>query len=388
MIDSPDSPATSEEIIEFDEFESNLERQGDNARASWRFSGDHIQQALAHCSSERKEALIWAFGWCISRGIWFGTFANQVGYAQNTLYKIMTGRHIDPKTGEQYDIPEKLHLAVLAFRRLELKRAKLGDTEFVVTPSVKRIWQGCDLARESRTPVFIYGASHIGKTWALREYAIANNHGRTVLVRVPSKAGLAGLVKALAEALGVSAKANTPAMIERIKRALAPNHLVIFDEVHQLQYTYRKESFFACIEVIREIYDHVECGIVLCTTNVFRTRFESAQKEELEQLFKRGVHKVQLGDIVRTEDLKPIFDKVGLPWPGRRFTVEVAGVKDQPHEVLRKLAREGGLKAITERIRYGRLIASRTSEALSWSHFIHAHLIIETEAQQPADDWQ
>ncbi len=388
MIDSTDTPAISPEIDEFDEFESNLERQGDNARASWRFSGDHIQQALAHCSSERKEALIWAFNWCSSRGIWFGNFANQVGYATNTLYKIFTGKHIDPKSGEQYDVPEKLYLAVLAFRKLEIKRAKLGDTEFVVTPAVKRIWQGCDLARESRTPVFIYGASHIGKTWALRQYAIDNNHGRTVLVRVPSKAGLAGLVKALAEALGVSAKSNTPAMIERIKRALAPNHLVIFDEVHQLQYTYRKESFFACIEVIREIYDHVECGIVLCTTNVFRTRFESAQKEELEQLFKRGVHKVQLGDIVRTEDLKPILAKVNLEWPGRRFTVEVAGVKDQPHEVLRKLAREGGLKAITERIRYGRLIAGRQNEPLAWSHFIHAHLIIETEAQQPADDWQ
>ena len=388
MNDSPDTPAVTDEIEEFDEFESNLERQGDNARASWRFSGDHIQQALAHCSSERKEALIWAFNWCVGRGIWFGNFANQVGYAKNTLYKIYTGRHIDPKSGVQYDVPEKLHQAVLAFRKLEIKRAKLGDTEFVVTPSVRRIWQGCDLARESRTPVFIYGASHIGKTWALKHYTIENNHGRTIFVRVPSKAGLAGLVKALAEALGISAKSNTPAMIERIKKALAPNHLIIFDEVHQLLHTYRQQSFFACIEVIREIYDHVECGIVLCTTNVFRTRFESAQKEELEQLFKRGVHKVQLGDTIRTEDLKPILDKVGLPWPGRRFTIEAAGVKDQPHEVLRKLAREGGLKAITERIRYGRLLASRQSEPLSWSHFILAHLIIETEARQPADDWQ
>ena len=199
-------PITPDAGEQFDEYESNLERQGDNARASWRFSGDHIQQALAHCSSERKEALIWAFNWCISRGIWFGNFANQVGYATNTLYKVYTGKHIDPKTGQQYDIPEKLHLAVLDFRKLEIKRAKLGDTEFVITPAVKRIWAGCDLARESRTPVFIYGASHIGKTWALRQYALDNNHGRTVLVRVPSKAGLAGLVKALAEALGISRK--------------------------------------------------------------------------------------------------------------------------------------------------------------------------------------
>lgn len=378
---------TTAPAVEIEIQEMNLPRQGANARASWRFSGDHIQQALAHCTPERKEALIWCFHWCIRREIGFSDFAKQVGYAENTLYKIYTGRHTDPNGGGQYDIPEKLHTAVLSFRKLEISKENLGETEFIVTPTARRVWDGCDLARESRTPVFIYGASHIGKTWALRRYAVDNNHSRTALVRVPGKSGLAGLIKAIAEAVGVSAKANTPAMIERIKRALAPNHLLILDEVHQLQYTYRKESFFACIEVIREIYDHVECGVVLCTTNVFRSRFESAQKEELEQLFKRGVHKVQLGDIVRTEDLKPILAKVGLEWPARRFSVEVGGVKDQPHEVLRKLAREGGLKSITERIRYGRRIAANTREPLSWSHFIHAHLIIESSAQIPADDW-
>jgi DNA transposition AAA+ family ATPase len=377
------APAAAPEVLE-----TNTQRQGGNARASWRFSGDHVQQALAHCTPERKEALLWAFQWSIKRGIAFADFAKQVGYAENTLYKIYTGRHTDPNTGAQYDVPEKLWQAVLDFRKLELRRAKLGETEFVVTPSVRRIWDGCDLARESRTPVFLYGASHIGKTWALREYTLNNNHGRTVLVRVPGKAGLAGLVKSIAEALGVSAKANTPAMIERIKRALAPNHLLILDEVHQLLWTYRRESFFACIEVIREIHDSEECGMVLCTTNVFRSRFESARKEELEQLFKRGVHQVQLGDIVRVEDLRPILDHVGLEWPGRRFTVEIAGVKDQPHEVLRKLAREGGLKSITERIRYGRRLAASRQEPLAWAHFIHAHLIIEAGAQTPADDWQ
>jgi DNA transposition AAA+ family ATPase len=383
-IDNPDAgPEPAAEVLE-----TNAQRQGANARATWRFSGDHVQQGLAHCTPERKEVLIWCFNWCIKRAIAFADFAKQVGYAENTLWKIFNGRHTDPGTGAQYDVPEKLWQAAADFRKLELRKAKLGETEFVVTPTARRIWDGCDLARESRTPVFIYGASHIGKTWALRYYTLENNHGRTVMVRVPAKAGLAGLVKAMAEAVGVSSKANTPAMVERIKRALAPNHVVILDEVHQLQYTYRKDSFFGCIEVIREIYDFVECGFVLATTNAFRSRFESARKEELEQLFKRGVHQVQLGDIVRAEDLKPILATVGLEWPGRRFTVEIAGIKDQPHEVLRKLAREGGLKSITERIRYGRRLAAGRKEPLSWAHFIHAHLIIETGSQEPADDWQ
>lgn len=370
-----------------DRDESILDRQGANARASWRFSADHLQQALAHCTPERKEALIWCFTWCIQRGMHFSDFAAQVGYAENTLWKIYAGRHTNPASGERYDIPEKLFKAAADFKKLELKKAKLGETEFVFTPLVKRVWNACDLARESRTPVFLYGSSHIGKTWALRHYAIEHNHGRTVMIRVPAKDGLGGLVKAIASALGISTKANTPAMIERIKKALAPNHLIIFDELHQLQYTYRKESFFACIEVIRELYDHVECGMVFCTTNVFRGRFESARKEELEQVFKRGVHRVQLGDIVRAEDLKAILQNVRLPWPDRKFTIQVGDVKDQPHEILRKLSREEGLKSITERIRYGRLLSNKTGEPLSWVHFTQAHLIIEINAKAPKDDW-
>jgi hypothetical protein len=127
--------------------------------------------------------------------------------------------------------------------------------------------------------------------------------------------------------------------------------------------------------------------MVFCTTNVYRSSVESARKEQLEQVFRRGVHKVQLGDIVRTEDLKPILQNVGLPWPDRRFTIEVGGIRDQPHEILRKLAREEALKAITERIRYGRLLANKSGEPLSWEHFTKAHLIIENNAIMPKDDW-
>lgn len=363
------------------------EHTGDVARASWRFSADHIQKALAHCTPERKEVLLWCFQWSIHHGIWFDDFAKQVDYAPNTLYKVYTGKHTDPKTGKKYDIPEKLFKAAQEFKKLEMKRAQLGETEFVRTPLVRRVNNACDLARESRTPVFLYGASHIGKTWALRHYTIENNHGRTVMIRVPAKDGLGGLVKAICAGLGVAPKGNTPAMIARIKNALASNHLLIFDELHQLQYTYRKESFFACMEVIREFYDHVECGMVFCTTNVFRSRFENSQKEELEQVFKRGVHRVQLGDIVRVEDLKVILGRDNLEWPKRKQTVEVAGVKEEPYEILRQLGRNEGLKSVTERVRYGRKLASKEGTPLEWRHFVHAHLIIKHNATAPKDDW-
>lgn len=267
---TPEKPeATETELAE-----SSRIIKGANARASWNVSQDKLHQHLRHCTPEKKELIIWSFQWCIQRGIYQEDFAAQVDYDRKTINKILTGAYKNPRTGDQYDIPDKLADSIRAFRKQQLAQAQLGDIDFVVTPTVKRIWTGCDLARESQTPVFIYGASHIGKTWALEHYAVSNNHGATPIVRIPSSAGLGGMIRAIAAKVGVSPNGNIADLTERIKNALARNQVLILDEVHQLIYTYRKESFFACLEVLRSIYDHAKCGMVLCTTNVFQRKIE------------------------------------------------------------------------------------------------------------------
>jgi DNA transposition AAA+ family ATPase len=368
-------------------------QQGGNARASWRVSADNLHQNLRHCTPEKKELVIWAFMWCIDRGIFLDDFAAQVGYDRKTVDKIVTGAYRDPRTQELYDIPDKLAKAIETFRKQQQAAAQLGDIDFVKTPSAMRIWTGCDLSRESHTPAFIYGASHLGKTWALEHYAVENNHGGTPMVTIPSSSGLGGLVNAIAEKVGISQRGNTADKIDRIKKALAKNQVLILDEVHQLIYTYRRESFFACLEVIRSIYDHAKCGMVLSTTNVFRSKMEQERKSALEQFFRRGVHRVQLGNIVRREDAEMIFAHHGLDWPSKSLSFEFdlgQGKKlvEKPHAVLHQLAREEGLKAMTERIRYARKFAAKEKAKLNWRHFTQAHLTIQANAAEPADDWK
>lgn len=367
-------------------------QQGGNARASWRVSSDHLHQNLRHCTPEKKELVHWAFMWCIDRNIFLDDFAAQVGYDRKTIDKIITGAYRDPRTSELYDIPDKLADAIRRWRRDQQAAAQLGDIDFVVTPTVNRIWTGCDLARESHTPVFIYGASHLGKTWALEHYAVANNHGSTPMVRIPASSGLGGMVRAIAEQTGVSPNGNVADLVERIKRALTKNQVLILDEVHQLIYTYRKESFFACLEVLRSIYDHAKCGMVICTTNVFRARIEQERKAALEQLFRRGVHRVQLGNIVRVEDARLILAHHALDWPEKGLSFEFGEganrIVEKPWEILRQLGKEEGLKAITERIRYARKFAAKERKRLDWKHFVMAHLTIASNAAEPADDWK
>lgn len=387
MIDFPDSPIERDALLE-----SARTRQGANARASWRVSTDRIHHHLRHCSPDKKELLVWAFLWCIQRGIFLDDFAGQVGFEAIFIDRIITGKYCDLKSGELYDIPDQLAEGIRRFRMLQSSVTQSGGIHFVVTPTVNRIWTGCDLARESQTPVFISGASHIGKTMALERYASDSDRGITHFVRIPSSSGLGGMVRIIAESVGISPNGSVVDLIERIKRAVMKNHVLILDEIHQLIYTYRKESFFACLEVIRSIYDYAKCGMVICTTNVFQKEMEKERKSALEQIFRRGVHRVQLGNIVQANDARLIFEHHGLQWPAKslKVTFEIPGrplIEEKPFEILRTLANEDGLKAMTERIRYARKFAAKANEPLDWKHFTEAHLTIAANAVAPPDDW-
>ena len=71
--------------------------------------------------------------------------------------------------------------------------------------------------------------------------------------------GLGGMVRRISGQLGNADKGNVNDLIERIKHAVSPDMLLIFDELHLLMYTYRLGSFFACLEVLREIHDESGC---------------------------------------------------------------------------------------------------------------------------------
>lgn len=361
---------------------------GNTPRASWQFSLPDIRANIAHCTHEGKEALVSAFLWCTDHHhpVHRNEFARRVGYSPNVIYKIYAGKYVDPGTGKQYDVPTDLIKAIRQFIEVERERFLGGQTEFVMTPTARKIFTACDLARESQTPVFLWGPSHIGKTWALERYSADNNHGRTVYIRMKAASGLGGMVRRMAERLGVSPKANTADLIDRIKLALTPNMLVLLDELHLLMYTYRAQSFFACLEVVREIYDEVQCGLVLCGTKLLLEKMDAGKHHEMEQLMRRGVHKVPLPNMPTKADLSAILRSSGLEFPDRKDVVTVKDIDEKPYEVLRQLAKNHGLKAITERLRYSRKLAARKGDKkLAWEHFVEAHLIIAAQAAADND---
>jgi hypothetical protein len=151
------------------------------------------------------------------------------------------------------------------------------------------------IARESRTPVFLFGPSQVGKSWGLIHDAESHDDGRTIYVRCSSISGLHGLMNAIGKCIGVSPAGNKDAMKQSMIAAFQSDMLLILDEFHELLYVYRRESFFACAEFVRELYDRVGMGIVLSLTNFGRDRIWESRRSDLEQIFRRGVHRVQVG---------------------------------------------------------------------------------------------
>jgi len=369
-------------------------RIGDTVAATWSVTLEDLRTNLTHDknSDEDIELFVWCYLHCThpDHPIRREEFAAKVGYDHTTILKLLRGTYRHPETGERQPLPKALIQRMETFRGLEVERGLARRLKYTRTPTFERIWSACDLARESQSPVFLIGPSHIGKTVALTEYKEDHNHGHTVYVRLQAASGLGGMVRGIAEAIGgIGMKANTATLIMSIKKKLKPNMVLILDEVHELLYTYRKEAFFACLEVIREIYDAAGCGLVLCGTTLLLKRVQD-NRGELEQLLRRGVHKVVLPEQPTKADLTAIVRDRGLEFPsqGTRIAVMVGGVGcvEDPYEMLRQVGKEEGLKAICERIRYGEKFAKKEKAALAWKHVVRAHFTIQRNAE-PGNDW-
>ena len=181
-------------------------------------------------------------------------------------------------------------------------------------------------------------------------------------------------------------------IVEAMLNATTRNHNWVIDEVSLL--AMRKGSFFTCIEQLREIHDRTKCGMVWIFTNI--RDFEAAKRLELQQAWRRGAHKLVLPDVPTIADLTAIFNHSQLEFPDRNLTVQIryrdAAGKPQsltakPQEIIKQVAQEEALLAITERIRYAKGIAKKAGENLNWKHFVEAHLTIVKQANPTEEVW-
>jgi DNA transposition AAA+ family ATPase len=382
--------------------ESALEQSapGDTIRSSWNFSASKIIEDTQHFGPDIQEMLLALFRWCIDplHPIRREDAARRLGCSPELIYQLLTGKYRNPDKSPKAPSAEFIR-KLKDFLADEIRKHSALSGDFVETPTARKIFNACQFAMESHTPVMLYGTSHIGKTWALQYFRAHNNHGRTLMAEIDAAGGLGDLIDVMGEAAGEGYRGNFKKKRSKIEAATTSNTLWILDEVHLLAHTYRRESFFACIEMIRRLHDKRKCGMVLCWTRL--EELEAAKGDELLQIARRGVHvfrlpsmptKVDVGMILHANGFsgKPVLDSKGnaIPktvFPEKDMTVTVKKVIEEPYAILRQLAKDNGLKAITERIRYAHKLANKNSGKISWETFVDAHLRIAKNATAEPD---
>lgn len=347
--------------------------EGINAKQTWLISGDTVTQNLSRYSERPRAALNWLYHFCVENGIHRDDVARELRVSGNTLYKLYTLKHRHPQTKELLPPSEKLVRSIEKKQQLEMKRAAFGKTEFVMTPSARKIFDVCDLCQASNSIGFVWGKSHIGKTWAIEEYRRIHNHGLTKLVRVPTGSGKHELIKLFAAACAISTKSCYDKLKERVIRSITADNLILIDEFHLLAFTYQTQSKHACVELVREIHDRTKCGMVICGTHIFRNDIEIGKDRDLlEQLSRRGVFKLELGDEPTRGDLAAICKSWDLEYP-----------KGELAERFRSLSQQHGLKAVTEAMRLGNRLATKSDQSNSWDFIVKALDLLEDMRRKP-----
>ncbi|MEI6169341.1 MAG: ATP-binding protein [bacterium] len=348
----------------------------------WKLTPADLTKRLEHCTPENQRLLTWAFHHCAGLGMVLADFclASDVNYS--TMGKLLNGTYIEPRgDGAPYDLPTGCARNIAAYKAAIV--AKLPSSIHIIsTDTSRKVAFNCDLARESRSPVFLTGASHIGKTTALNKYRDTRPHD-TFLVTVTSGMGAKGLAVAVCEEIGVSSSGSLAMISRRLRKAVTRDMLIIFDDFHVLTLASTPRTFLSAMEFIRALYDSDQCGMLFSTTDIDFERITKEFKTALHQLLRRGIHRPHLGSTPLQKDVRAILEAHGLKWPHKSILID----GQRPFELISRLAQQTGLKGITERLRYALKIAAREASPVTWSNYLNAEKIVASNSSAPKNDW-
>lgn len=352
----------------------------------WNITLPALKERIHHCDPTNQKLLEAAWRISGERGLSIAEFADSAGISSSTLAKVIAGTYVNPRnTSERYDLPTNISETLHTWQTGIIERMPTNVT-FVSTDTSRKVNFNCDLARESRTPVFMQGASHIGKTTALEKYTDANPHN-TYLITVTAGMGAKGLATAIAEAMDIATNGSVDALTRRIRKDLTRDKLLILDDFHVLTLSATPRGFLKCMELLRALYDADKCGMLFSTTDIDFGRISKEYKNALHQLLRRGIHRPHLGLAPLKKDVKAILAAHGLSWPAKTLQCEAYGQTYRPATILHDLAKQAGLKSITERLRYALKLAARNTESITWHHLCQAQALVATNDSIPTDDW-
>ncbi len=302
-----------------------------------------------------KTAILWFFGHTRDRGMALADAGKCIDRDASTVHRLFTGRY-----GASYT---NLVAEIVRYRKLADERSKKKDIGFIETSTWRKVSVVCRGALYDSMPAYIYGASQIGKTECLQEYARRNNHGQTRYIRMPAAPSYTKVLEQVSAACFISTRHAMNDLVRRVFNAIDDRTLLVFDEFHQTFIGCNDMAARKVVEFVREIYDRTHCGIVICGTKVVREEFEKGKQSMVwDQFRRRGMVELTLPDVPPKADIIKIASAFGLPDPDLKTM-----------ETIREMLHQSGLGKYIKFLQLAHGVAVSRKESLTWAHFVQAH---------------
>ena len=266
-----------------------------------------------------------------SKAISGAQLAREIGVSTATISQILNDRYTaDPST-----VIEKL-ASWLELRNQKQQRP--ANPGFVMTQTARQIMDDMTYAQISQSISVIYGASGVGKSESLREYA-RSNPNVWLITASPCRSSLTECLYELAMELGMEQAPRLRGPLARAvrKRLVGTEGLIVIDEADHLDYP--------TLEELRILQEEVGIGLVLVGNNKIYTQLTGGRRnEDFARLFsriakRRGIHKTKQNDV------RAIADAWGITGTGER-------------DLLNQISeRPGGLRLLTKALKLSALYA-------------------------------
>ncbi|MDX1951483.1 MAG: AAA family ATPase [Verrucomicrobiota bacterium] len=245
------------------------------------------------------DQLLWFHQHALDTGMQWEECAEALDYDRSTVFKVLKGQY-----GGSW---EKVAQSIRSYRKIVADRGTIQKNEFVHNSITKLIFSGLSYAMANNSITMIIGESRMGKTTAAKQWRDENNHGRSVFITAPAFGGTKGMLRDIAQAVGVGRNSSVPQMHESILRAFNQNRILIVDEAHRLM-PGDARSIPVNLEILRDIHDRTGAALALMATARFDSQLRKGEYQ-FEQLLGRIGMPIRLPRAIRKSDIAPLIEQ-------------------------------------------------------------------------------
>jgi DNA transposition AAA+ family ATPase len=343
-------------------------------------AGDIVAVGIRKNKAEFHDDLFWFFRYAGEKNYSQTDSARVLGINGATYSKVLRGEYKNAE-GLVLPPPSIMLSRIRVLRGQEKENVEKRSKGRVMTPTVREIHQVCQKTWHDGTIGFIFGESHVGKTYGLEWFRDENNHGATIYVDLQGVGGVQDIYRAFARALRISPNVSPMKLMPRVMQTIDRTNLVIIDEFHHITYAYQKGGAVKMVNALKAIKDKTGCAMVICSTNVGREEFDEKTGHEaklLKQLWRRGTIKLQLPDALRVADVRAFATAYELDFPaagkgGDTWKALRAAHPDfEGLNLCERIAYESGVKHLVCLFQDGNIKAGKKERELRWSDVISA----------------